>query len=127
MRYLSANRYTLIFLAVLVFCSVMVIRQFEATKAQHVELRESFLLLYTRGYKSQAESLYHKLINDAYKLSVEQLQNDSSRLLLLVDPGSTESTSSNLIWNYYWTVNKELEKRDETILKRALRLADEVK
>ncbi|MDB6027863.1 MAG: hypothetical protein JWM68_4086 [Verrucomicrobiales bacterium] len=127
MRYFSANRYQLIFLALLVLCSVMVVRQFEARKEQHVKMRESFLLLYTRGYKPQAENLYHKLINDAYKLSIEQLQNDSSRLLLLVDPGSTESNSSNLIWNYYWTVNKELEKRDETILKQALRLADEVK
>ena len=127
MRYFSANRYVLIFLAVLVFCSVMVIRQIERKKTQHTELRESFILLYTRGYKPQAETLYRRLINDAFKLSIEDLQNDSSRLLLLVDPSSSESNTNNLIWNYYWTVNKELEKRDETILKRALRLADEDK
>lgn len=127
MRYFSANRYILIFLVVLVFCSVMVIRQFEAKKAEHTQIRESFLLLYTRGYHPQAEKLYHRLINDAFKLSTEQLQNDSSRLLLLVNPGSVESTNNNLIWNYYWTVNKELEKRDESILKKALRLAEEEK
>ncbi len=127
MRYFSANRYVLIFLAVLVFCSVMIILQFEEKKSRHTELRESFILLYTRGYKGQAEKLYRRLINDAFKLSIEDLQNDSSRLLLLVDPGSSESNTNNLMWNYYWTVNKELEKRDETILKRALRLADEEK
>jgi hypothetical protein len=127
MRYLSANRYTLMFLGLLVFCSVMVVRQLEARKKQHTELRESFLLLYTRGYKQQALNLYRKLINDAFRLSNEQLQDDSSRMLLLVDPSSNESTTNNLIWNYYWTVNKELEKRDETILKRALRLAEEDK
>ncbi len=115
------------FLALLVFCSVMIIRQLEARKTRHMEVRESFLLLYTRGYRPQAEKLYHRLINDAFKLSTEELQNDASRLLLLVDPSSKESNTNNLLWNYYWTVNKELEKRDETILKRALRLADEEK
>ena len=49
------------------------------------------------------------------------------RLLLLVGSTTNETNKNNLIWNYYWTVNKELEKRDQTILKRALKMAAEEK
>lgn len=125
MRYLRQYRYVLLFLATLVFCSVMVVRQWEAKKQRHVELREAFVLLYTRGYRQPAEKVYNSLVRNVYKEDTDTLLDDFQRTLLLVDP--TTDQPQNLIWKYHWTISNELEKRSESTIKRALRLADEEK
>ncbi|MGI8967290.1 MAG: hypothetical protein ACR2H1_14560 [Limisphaerales bacterium] len=123
MRYFRRNRFLLIFLALLVFCSVMVIRQFRANQARHVELREAFILLYTKGYKRESERIYQRLLKEIDHLPNQRLMDDFQRTLLLVDP--TLEQPENLIWKYHWTVSNELEKRSESTLMRALKLAKE--
>jgi hypothetical protein len=124
MNKLRRHRFLLLFLALLVFSSVMVIREFKAGESKHVERREAFILLYTKGYNPEAERLYTRLVNDVHQLSNKQLLDDFHRTLLLVDP--TSEQPDNLIWKYHWTVSLELEKRSESTLLRARKLADEL-
>ena len=49
MRFLGQHRFVLSFLLLLVFCSVMVIRQIDARKSRHIELREQFSLEHVRA------------------------------------------------------------------------------
>jgi hypothetical protein len=124
MTRLRRHRFLLLFLALLVFSSVMVVREFRAGETKHVERREAFILLYTKGYAPEAERLYNRLVEDAHKLSNKQLLDDFHRTLLLVDP--TSDQPENLIWKYHWTVSLELERRSESTLLRARKLADEL-
>lgn len=124
MRNFRQNKLLLSFLAVLVFCSVMVIRQYRANQSLHVELREAFILLYTKGYKPESARIYDRLLRDTEKLSNRQLIDDFQRTLMLVDPLATNQTN-NLIYNYHWTVSTELDRRSESTLRRALELARE--
>jgi hypothetical protein len=59
------------------------------------------------------------------KLSDQALRDDFQRMLTLVDTTSYQPT--NLLYNYHWTVSKELDKRSESeaSLKRALKLAEQ--
>jgi len=117
------NKYVLIFLLTLVFCSVMVVRQIAANRSRHIELREAFILLHSRGYTNEASRLYRRLLEEMPSLSTDQLMNDFQRTLILIDP--TIPHSDNLIWIYHWTVSNELEKRSASALKKALKLAEE--
>jgi hypothetical protein len=123
MRLLRRNRFLVLFAALLVFCSLMVIRQFTANQSKHIEIREAFILLYIKGYKPEAERLYRRLLRDIEDLPNRTLIEDFQRTLLLVDP--TVQQRDNLIWKYHWTVSNELEKRVESTLVRARRLAEE--
>jgi hypothetical protein len=125
MTFLRQHRFTLLFMVTLVFCSVMVIRQLRARQNKHVEIREAFILLHTRGYTNEAAKLYHRLLMDYPRLANRELLDDFQRTLLLVDPGSDQS--SNLVWKYHWTISNELERRSESTLVRALELAAEEK
>ncbi len=125
MRFFRRQRFVLIFLALLVFCSVMVIREFQKQQFRHVEIREAFVMLYIKGYKKESERLYQRLLRDTEKLSDKALLDDFQRTLLLVDPMSNQP--DNLIWNYHWTVSKILDKRSEGTLMRALKLAGQEK
>jgi hypothetical protein len=49
--------------------------------------------------------------------------DDYQRTLMLVDPATQQQ--NNLIWRYHWTVSNELEKRSESTLRRALKMAQE--
>jgi len=113
------------FLLLLVFCSLMVLRQFYANQARHVELREAFILLHSRGYVSQAQRLFARLLAEMDHQPNQVLYDDFQRTMMLVDPGS--KLTNNLIWVYHWTVSNELEKRSEKTLLRALKLAEETK
>src|SRR4051794_6237359 len=121
MRFLRQYRFILLFFVLLIFCSVMVLRQLNAKQTRHVEMREAFILLNTRGYTNESRRLYQKLLleipQSAKKLSDKQLLDDFQRTLLLVDP-STQQTN-NLIWNYHWTLSNELDRRSESTLVRA--------
>ena len=123
MRFLGHYRYILSFLALLVFCSVMVIRGLQARQSKHVDLRESMILLHTRGYTNQAAKLYAKLIKETKELSNKVLIDDFQRTLLLVDPSTRQP--GNPIWNYHWVVSNELERRSESTLEHARKLAEE--
>jgi len=123
MRFVRQYRSVLIFALFLVFSSVMVIRQINANQTRHVELREAFILLQTRGYVPQAERLYRRLLKEMDNLPTRYLLDDFQRTLTLVDPATKHP--DNLLWVYHWTVSNELEKRSEASLKRALKLAGE--
>jgi hypothetical protein len=51
------------------------------------------------------------------------LLDDFQRTMMLVDPGTQHP--ENPIWVYHWTVSNELERRSESTLRRALKLAQE--
>ena len=122
-HFVQQHKFVLLFLALLVFCSVMVIRQLRASDKRHVEIREAFVLLHTKGYTNEAQKLYHRLLRDLDTVSNEDLIEDFQRTLMLIDPATYQP--SNLIYNYHWTVSKKLEARSESTLMRALELARE--
>ena len=123
MRFLRRNRYFLIFAALLLFCGVMVLRQIAANQSAHADLREAFILLQSKGYKSEAQRLFQCLLADLERLSNKAVTEDFQRTLTLVDPAKQDP--ENLIWKYHWTVSNELEKRSESTLAKALKLAHE--
>jgi hypothetical protein len=123
MSFFRQYRYLLLGMALLVLCSVALVEYLHAGQSRHVEIREAFILLNTRGYTNQAQRLYTHLLYEMHKLSNKQLIDDFQRTLLLVDP--TADRPDNLVWKYHWTVSNELERRSESSLVRALKLADE--
>jgi hypothetical protein len=123
MRFLRQYQFFLLFLALLVFCSLMVMRQFNVNRSKHVELREAFILLHTKGYTNQAIRLFTRLVSTVHEESDKALVDDFQRTVMVIDPGTPRP--ENLIWKYHWTVSNELEKRSESSLRRALKLAEE--
>lgn len=125
MNFLRQYRFVLLFLLLLVFCTVMVIRQRDLKESRHVEILEAFILLQTGGYTNEAERLYHRLLRDLDNLSSKELIEDWRRTLLLVDPSANRPEDP--IWKYHWTVRKQMEKRGESTIQRARKLAEEEK
>ena len=123
MRFVRQYRFILLFFLLLIFCSVMVLRQLTVRETKHVEIREAFIVLHTRGYTNEARRLYQRLLRDLPDLKDKQLIDDFQRTLLLTDPYTQQT--NNLIWNYHWTVSNELDRREEGTLTRARRLAEE--
>ena len=121
MRFLLEFKFALIFAAVLTFCSVMVLRQVQVNQTKHVEVREAFIVLHSRGYREEAQRLYNRLLRDMQDFTNNELIDDFQRTLMLVDPATQQTT--NLIWKYHWTVSNELERREASILKRAHEIA----
>ena len=127
MQFLRRNRFSLIFLALLIFCSAMVVRQFMANQSKHVELRENFILL-SKDYPEKAERLYKRLLRELEGLPNKALMDDYQRTFMLVYPAT--QPPDNLIWKYHLTVRNELVKRSkgtESTLQRALKMAEEEK
>jgi hypothetical protein len=122
MAFLRRYIYLLSFLGVLVFSSIMVLRQINLNREQHVNLREAMVMLQTRGYTNEANHLYRKLLGNVFKLSNRQLMDDFQRTLIVIDPGVRNP--DNPIWCYHWYISNELEKRSESTLKQALKLAE---
>src|SRR6266498_729163 len=81
MQLLRRNRFALVFLLLLVFCSAMVVRQFMANQSKHVEMREAFILLFYRGYRPEAERLFKRLLRDLEHLPNKTLMDDYQRTL----------------------------------------------
>ena len=123
MRLLRQHQFFFLFLALLVFCSLMVIRQFNVNRANHIELREAFILLQAKGWTNEAQRLFTRLLAEVPEQSNKVLIDDFQRTMMLVDPGAKHPES--LIWTYHWTVSNELERRSESSLRRALKLARE--
>ncbi len=109
MRFFRQNTYPLLFLAVLVFSSVMVINQFLANQSAHSRRREDFIVLHERGDDKTAAWLYQRLIQELPGLNERSLVEDLSRTAMLVDPKKPEI--ENLAWKYYVSVKKELQRR----------------
>jgi hypothetical protein len=124
MRFVRRNRYFLIFAVLLLFCGVMVLRQMEANRWAHTELREAFILIAAKGiYKAEGQHLFQRLLADLQTLSNQALLEDFQRTSMLVDPAKQDP--ENPLWKYYWTVSNELEKRARGRLAHALKLAHE--
>jgi hypothetical protein len=125
MSFFRQYRFVLAGLLVLVVSSVVAIHHLSARSSRHVDLREAFVLLHTRGYTNQAFRIYERLLVDLQDVSNKQLIDDFQRTLQLVDPGISQP--QNLVWKYHWTVSNELERRSESTLQRALKLAGDEK
>ncbi len=125
MRFLRQYHFVWTFLAVLVFSSVMVLRQFKINHQRHADLREAFILLQAKGYTNQADRLYYRLLVEVDRVPHRVLFDDFQRTMMLVDPDVPQP--KNLIWKYHRMVGDELEKRSPKIFGRALKLAEETK
>ncbi len=127
MRFVRQYRFILLFFLLLIFCSVMVVRQFGLRQSRHVEMREAFILLHMRNYTNEARTLFDRLVLEVpkytKKISDKELLDDFQRTLLLVDPYSSQT--NNLIWKYHWMLSEELDKRSVDLLARAHKLAGE--
>jgi hypothetical protein len=127
MRFVRQYRFILLFFLLLIFCSVMVVRQFGLRQSRHVEMREAFILLHMRNYTNEARTLFDRLVLEVpkytKKISDKELLDDFQRTLLLVDPYSSQT--NNLIWKYHWMLSEELDKRSVDLLARAHKLATE--
>ena len=110
-------------MGVLVFSSILVLRQFQANQSTHIELREDFLLLHERGEAKACDALYQQLIQALASLDEKCLADDLQRTRLLVDPKIPDV--GNLVWNYYVSVKNELQRRSERRLARVLGRAGE--
>jgi hypothetical protein len=119
MRFLRRHQFLLCFLAVLVFSSIMVVRQFLANQSKHAEMREDFILLNERGDKESAEWLYERLIQQFPDLNEASLVQDLMRTSPLVTPLMAEEMDS-LLWKYNVSVKNELKHRSESRVGRAL-------
>jgi hypothetical protein len=122
-RLLRQYHFIWTFLAVLVFCSVMVLRQFKINHQRHNDLREAFILLHAKGYTNQADRLYYRLLVELDRVPDQVLFDDFQRTMMLVEPGVPQP--KNLVWKYHWTVSNELERRSSRAFARALKLAEE--
>src|SRR5919197_1513806 len=115
MRWVRRYRFALVFLALLIFCSAMVVRQFMASQSKHVELLEAFILLHSKGHTSEAEQLYTRLLRDIEDLPSKTLLDDYQRTLMLVNP-KNQQPEKNLLSRYHVTVGNELKNRSVSTL-----------
>jgi len=125
MRFLRRYRFVLVFLALLVFCSAMVVQQIAVNQSKHRELREKLIISYSKGDRSEAERYYKQLLRDLEELPIKTLLEDYDRTLLLVTLATQQE--KNFIWRYHGHVRNEIEKRSPGILLHARKLAEEEK
>ena len=123
MNFLRQYKFILAFLALLAFCSVMVIRQLHLNQSRHVELREALILLHSGGYTNEARRIFLRLHRDVGRLNNRELIDDWQRAVTLVDSGTPQP--QNPVWQYYWVVRKEMEYRAINTIQRARKLAEE--
>ncbi len=122
LRFVRRNRFLLLFVTVLIFASVMVVRQFMKNQVAHFELREDFILLHDRGQVKACDRLYQSLIESLPDTSEKVLLDDLQRTSFLVT--GKEPDPDNPVWRYHVSVKKELQRRSEQRLSRALELAE---
>jgi hypothetical protein len=116
MRFLRQNQYVLLFLAVLVFSGIMVLREVQARDLAHVQRRENFLLAHDRADTTAEQRLYQLLIGDLPTLSDRALADDLQRTGLLFAGKKPEP--ENLVWKLNVSVGNELRQRAEQRLAR---------
>jgi hypothetical protein len=123
MRFLRRNIYPLLFCAVLLLSSLLVVRQHLANLSAHTELREDFIALNEKGHTKMAEHLYQVLIITFPKLSDSALWEDAHRTGMLIDKKTPEP--QNLIWKYHFTVRNELARRAERRVARLVQQSEQ--
>jgi len=123
MRFVRRNIYPLLFCAVLMLSSVLVVRQYLTNLSAHTERREDFIALYQSGHAKLAEHLYQVLIYTFPKLSDAALWQDADRMAMLVDSKTPQHES--LIWKYHISVNKELARRTQARVARVLKQSEQ--
>lgn len=111
MRFLERHKYTLVFLAVVLFCSVLVQYQFLQNEAAHIAMREDFILLHQRGHIKGSEYLYQRLIQSLPRQSLESLIDDFQRTRTLVDTNAP--LIDDLLWKYHVNTRNEMTRRAE--------------
>jgi hypothetical protein len=125
LSFVRRYRPVLVFAVFLLASSLLVLRQVSVNQTRHVDLREAFILLHTKGYRPEAQRLYERLLQEVDGLSNRLLLDDFQRTLTLVGADPLRQQPENLVWKYHWTVSNELERRSEKTLRRALKLARE--
>ena len=121
MRFVKRHQFLLAFLAVLVFSSVMVVRQVFLNQWAHADLREDFILLHDQGRTKEMEHLYQMLIQTLPRLPDRALVEDDQRLAFALAQKS--ATQDDLVWKYHVNVRNELQRRTEARVARALKRA----
>jgi hypothetical protein len=117
MIFFRRNKQPLVVLAALVFASVLVLRQFMANQAAHIELREDFVLLIEHTEEKSASRLYQLLVQELPNLSDMALVEDLQRTFMVLNTNSP--AADNLVWKYQVSVKNELQKRSEKRIARA--------
>jgi hypothetical protein len=121
MQFLRRNQYLLLALAMLVFTSVMVVRQFLANQSAHVQRLEDFLLLHDLAEMKLCEHRYQLLVQELPELNDRALVQDLQRTAMVVDAKTPQL--DNLVWKYHVGVKNELKRRSEKRLNSALQQA----
>lgn len=121
MQFVRRNQYFLLALAVLVFASVMVTRQFLVNQSAHVQRLEDFIVLHERADAKSCERLYQVLVQELPHLNDRALVADLQRTAMVVDPSTPQLDS--LLWKYHISVGNELKRRSEKRVAAALQRA----
>ena len=121
MEFLRRNRYALLLVSVLLFSSVMVVRQYVANQSAHAQAVEDFLLLHERGETKLCEHLYQVLVQRLPHINDRDLVQDLQRTAMVVDVKAPQLDS--LIWKYHVSVRNELKQRAEKRLEAAVHSA----
>jgi hypothetical protein len=121
MRFLKRHHVFLAFVAVLVFCSVMVVRQYLINQWEHVDLREDFLLLHDERRPEATARLYQMLIQELPGLPDHALVDDEQRLAFVL--AQENPPPDDLVWKYRVSVQNELQRRTDERVARALKRA----
>ena len=118
MQFLHRNRSALLTVAVLIFSSVMVVRQYLANQSVHTSQVEDFLLLHERNEIQSCEHLYQVLIQQLPRIGDRELVQDLQRTSMIVDPKTPQL--ENLIWKYQVSVKNELKRRADKRISKLL-------
>lgn len=121
MRFVRHNKFFLVFLASLILCSVLVIRQYLVNEWKHDDLREDFILLHDQGQAKGVERLYQMLVQELPNLPDHALIADQQRLAVLFL--AQKPPPEDLLWKYYVSVQKELQRRTDDRVANALKHA----
>ena len=122
MRFLSERKFLLLLGAILVFSSVMAVRQYSLNQSRHAELREALIFLHANGYEKEAEKLYPTLTLNMQTEPTRHLVDDLQRTSSLIP--TNQSPGTNILVRYHLYVQRELELRFEREYLKARKLAD---
>jgi hypothetical protein len=123
MRFVRRYSAAVLFVAVLIFCAVKVIGQFQANEARHVEMRENFLLLYESGHVAESDFFLQRLIYVLPEQADKVLFDDYQRVATIV---STNIQSiDDPLYRYRASLNEQIKKRSSARLERALKQVNE--
>lgn len=118
MHFLKRYQFFLAFVAVLILCSVMVIRQYLVNQFRHVDLREDFIVLHDEGKTKGAERLYQMLIQELPGVPDRTLLDDEQRLTFIQTQKNLPD--NDLLRKYLVSVQNELKQRTPARVARAL-------